>query len=88
MRGKNTVHWRPYVPMNRKADADLPYICRLAPDKDRFTLEWFDKRDPDGAHTLYWGLRDAEKQAMEIRESVLTVDGLECDCASDNCRFP
>lgn len=66
--------------MNRKADADLPYICRLAPDKDRFTLEWFDKRDPDGAHTLYWGLRDAEKQAMEIHESTLTVDGLECDC--------
>ena len=80
MKGKNTVHWRPYMPFNRLVEAKLPYVCRIAPDADSFTFEWFDKEDPNGKHTLVWGERNGEMKRTPITDSVMQVEGLLQDC--------
>lgn len=76
MKGKNTVHWRPYLPFNRARELNLPYVCRLAPDANGFTFEWFDKIDPDGEHVLVWGERGGETNRTPVTGSVMRVDGL------------
>ena len=80
MKGKNTVDWHPYFPFNRKAEEKLPYICRLAPDASGVTFEWFDKTDPEGAHTVVWSEREGEAHRLPITGRQMRVYGLEIDC--------
>ena len=77
MKGSNKIYHRPYLPVNRRRELVKPFICRLAPSENGLEFEWFDK-NCDGKHTLYYGLRGGEeKTAVEITDSVVTIDGLE-----------
>ena len=80
MKGKNTVHWHPYMPLNRISEARLPYVCRIAPYADGFAFEWFDTEDSNGSHTLVWGVRDGEMQRTPVTGSTMQIDGLKKDC--------
>lgn len=60
MRGKNSWHYIPYTRPIQTETAVSPYICRLAPQKEGFAFDWFDRSAPDGAHTLYYRKRDTE----------------------------
>lgn len=77
MKCSNRIYHRPYLPLNRRAELKLPYICRLAPWDTGLEFEWFDK-GCDGKHTVYYGKRGSQKKtALEITESVVKIDGLE-----------
>ncbi|MBQ8510667.1 MAG: exo-alpha-sialidase [Clostridia bacterium] len=77
MRGKNTLDWRPYLPFNRAAELNNPFVCRLAPDANGFTFEWFDRVGGNMPHTLVWGERDGVMRRQPIADRVVRVDGLE-----------
>ncbi len=68
----------PFAPIRQPERATAPYICRLAPYDKKFEMEWFDNGS-DGAHTLYYRLRDSEDEyvTMPLSSHQVTVDGLQ-----------
>ena len=42
---------RPFMPLDRRRDAKLPYIGRLSTDTGSITIQWCD-HGSDGPHTL------------------------------------
>jgi len=68
--------FKPYTRPDEMAKALLPYIVRLAPEKDALELEWFD-RGSDGNHILKWRKRGTEAwNERPAKTSVLRIEEL------------
>ncbi len=68
--------YKPYMRPDEKAKALLPYIARLAPEKEALVLEWFDNGD-NGDHILKWRERGTEAWNQKpANNSVLRIEGL------------
>ncbi len=52
MKGITSWSFRPYTEMIRPARGEKPYICRLAPFDDGFTVEFIDNGAPLARHTV------------------------------------
>ncbi len=79
MNMKADLFWgyRPYTRPDEKARALLPYIARLAPEKDALELEWFDRGGINTIHILKWRKRGAGKwNELPADAPVLRVEGL------------
>jgi len=77
MRGSTKIQHRPYYPPTAGDRYGGPYICRLAPREDGFSFEWLDN-SCNGVHTLYYGLRGADKKtALTLTAPTADVGGLE-----------
>ena len=78
--------YRPYRPANKIAETKLPFICRLAPEKDAIELEWFDKGSLD-AHTLKWRRKDSDLPWNSIAADAarMRIDGLESNLDYELC---
>ncbi|GHU70432.1 hypothetical protein FACS1894184_15880 [Clostridia bacterium] len=59
MRGVSGWHYHPYRLYNHLEEANLPFICRLAPYEDRIELEWIDNGS-EGPHTLLYRTADSD----------------------------
>lgn len=79
MRGNNTLHRRPYIPPTLHERQKAPYICRLAPDADGFTFEWFDNEKPQTHHTLFVGERGGAFREIPLEENVVRVGNLKTE---------
>jgi len=81
MKGKNSWHYTPYHRPTQKALALSPYICRLAPKREGFDFDWFDKGNPQASHTLYYKRRNVEEEytTCPISNEKASVEGLEND---------
>ena len=68
----------PFVPFRSREKENHPYICHIAPYDGKFEMQWFDKGS-DGAHTLYYRLRDSQDEyvTMPLKERYVTVEGLQ-----------
>ena len=68
----------PHAPIRHPERYYEPYICRLAPADESFSLEWFDNGS-DGAHTLYYRLRGSEDEwiSMPLTAKSVKVTGLQ-----------
>lgn len=53
MRGSSKWHSRPFMPIGRRAEAMLPYICRIAPKRNGVEIDWFDNC-ADCSHEIYY----------------------------------
>ena len=77
MKCSSRICHHPYAPLSVKLDA--PYICRLAPDKNSLTLEWFDKGNGK-EYTLFIRIRGTEEwQPMTVSVGTVVIDKLSCD---------
>ena len=68
----------PHAPIRHPERYYEPYICRLAPADHSFTIQWLDNGG-EGAHTLYYRLRDSEDEwvSLPLTEKSITVTGVE-----------
>ena len=87
MKGITGWQYRPYKPAHTMAEAKLPFICRLAPEKDAMELEWFDKGSPDAAHVLKWRKKSSDLpwNALAANEARMRIDGLKGDLDYELC---
>ncbi len=78
MRGNTGWEYHPYRPAHKMAEANLPFICRLAPNESAIELEWFDKGCP-GPHILKWREKGRDRPwcTKSVDEARLCIDGLE-----------
>ncbi len=79
MRAVTAWNATPYVPLDRGELENRPFLCRLAPGKDRITFGWLDNGSPDTSHSFF-----LRKYGTETWEKVFsgcaregTVTGLE-----------
>jgi len=80
MRGTTSWAYKPFFRLHEIHKATLPYICRIAPHRDSFEFEWFD-RGSDGAHKLMYRkycTMDAWAEAS-LNGPVFELTGLICD---------
>ncbi len=80
---KPSPHWsaRPYRPLDRQAEAELPFICRIAPGEGYADIEWFD-RGFSGAHELLLTrLTDGAERRLALDGPTLRLKGLAPDGA-------
>ena len=56
---KTVKNWsfRPYTELHRPGRGERPYICRLAPGKRGFTVDFIDNGAPDDEHLIFWRTR-------------------------------
>jgi hypothetical protein len=68
---------RPFMPLDRRRDATLPYIGRLSTDTGSITIQWCD-HGSDGPHTLICQKVDADVPdvALPVSDASITVEGL------------
>ena len=77
MRGITSWSYTPFKPFDRIGEVKQPFICRVAPYLDYCEIEFKDLFD-DGAHTLLFRKRDAEKwDEIPLSESTYTIKKLE-----------
>lgn len=78
MRGSNRIYHKPYIPANRSKEANLPYICRIAPYETGFEFEWISAGDSE--HKVYYRERSSDVyKSIAIKSNVVTLDGLDAD---------
>ena len=78
MKGSNRLYHHPYIPLDHPQDHLRPYICRLAPDDQGFSLEWMSAHAGD--HLLHIGKRnEAFERILPLSGNTIRVDGLEND---------
>ena len=79
MRGNDTIHQHPYIPLNCPEDAKKPYICRLSPFENGFEGEYLDNFALESAHTLFLRKRGSGDAylAIPLSDPTFTVTGLE-----------
>lgn len=58
--------FRPYTELHKPERGLSPYICRLAPGKNRFTVDFIDNGAPLDDHLVYWRKR-GEGDFMPVR---------------------
>ncbi len=70
----------PFTPLRSREKENHPYICHIAPYDGKFEMQWLDKGS-NGAHTLYYRLRDSEESytAFPLTSDYVTVEGLQND---------
>lgn len=66
MRGQTSWQYHPYTRLDENERKTLPYICRLAPQKDSCEVEWFDQGAPEAAHKLVCRLRGNDEPAIVV----------------------
>ena len=78
MKGQNAWQYHPYTRLDENSRKTLPYICRLAPQKDSCEIEWFDQGAPDAPHRLAYRLRgnDEPAVALELTGPCIRLEGL------------
>ena len=56
---KTVKNWsfRPYTELHRPGRGERPYICRLAPGKRGFTVDFIDNGAPEDEHLIFWRTR-------------------------------
>ena len=80
MNGHSAWSYAPYLPFDRKNEALLPYICRLAPYENFVEIEWFDKGAENEGHTLCYSVRSSgEWHKRPVSENIITIHCLEID---------
>lgn len=79
MRGNDTIHQHPYIPLNCPEDLKKPFICRLSPFETGFEGEFLDNFAPESAHTLFLRKRGSEDayRTIALSDTAFTVSGLE-----------
>lgn len=76
MKGNRRVYHKPYYPLRLKEREKLPYIARIAPNKDYFEIEWLDNFC-DFGHVLFYGVRGEDKKlSVALSGNVVKIDGL------------
>src|SRR5690554_5133322 len=78
MRGITGWQYRPYRPMHRLNETQLPFICRLAPESNAIELEWFDMGNEE-VHILKWRLKDKDMpwNVMPANTAAMRISGLD-----------
>ncbi len=73
MRGCNAWDFHPYTRLSQNEKKTLPYICRVAPYRDRCEVEWFDQ-GADTTHEVVCRLRaNNQPDIVVAAERGLTV---------------
>jgi len=77
---KVNPHWnyRPYRPFDRQAEAENPFICRLAPFMTGVEVQVMDNGCPQASHTLKVRPRGTDEpwQNTDMHGESCTIDGL------------
>lgn len=78
MRGQSSWQYHPYTRLDENPRKTLPYICRLAPQRDTCEVEWFDQGAPEAAHRLVCRLRGNCEPAivMDLDAPCVRLEGL------------
>ncbi|MBQ8508409.1 MAG: exo-alpha-sialidase [Clostridia bacterium] len=77
MKAHTSWSFRPYVQLHRMERGLAPYICRLAPGEDSFTVDFIDNGSPDAAHVVYYRVKDEGDFAVIRPENgSATISGL------------
>jgi len=85
MKGRNGVmkgitgwQYQPYRPAHRLKEAQLPFICRIAPEETAIKLEWFDKGSL-GEHILEWRIKGSNLpwNAAAAVSTEVRIEGLK-----------
>lgn len=82
MKGVTHWSWRPYMPADRLADAQKPYVCRLAPAVTSVSMEILDNGAPEADHIISIRIKGTLEQwrTIEFQGTTLTVEGLQPYC--------
>ena len=77
--------YRPYTELFDSRRALSPYICRLAPRRGGFTVDFIDDTQPDSEHIVYWRPRDNGEYTVvrpDMSGGFYTVD-IDCGDLAD-----
>jgi len=76
MKGSSKINHRPYRPINRFKEVNMPYICRLAPYETYVEIEWFNNGSNE-EHTLFYGVRENDKKtAITVNVGTVKIENL------------
>ncbi len=60
MKTVNSWSFRPYTEMHRTERGMKPYVCRIVPTDNSFSVDFFDNGASGASYTLYWRIRSTE----------------------------